>query len=56
VRSSAAPGAFYGPKIDVQILDPSGREATLSTVQLDFYQPRQFDLGYLDADQTPAGQ
>lgn len=50
--SEAGEGAFYGPKIDVQVLDPSGREATLSTVQLDFYQPRQFDLGYLDADQT----
>ena len=37
--SEAGEGAFYGPKIDVQIVDPSGREATLSTVQLDYYQP-----------------
>jgi threonyl-tRNA synthetase len=28
--SEAGEGAFYGPKIDVQIVDPSGREATLS--------------------------
>jgi threonyl-tRNA synthetase len=31
--------AFYGPKIDVQIADSAGREATLSTVQIDFHQP-----------------
>lgn len=49
--SEAGEGAFYGPKIDVQIVDPSGREATLSTVQLDYYQPAQFGLTYLDADQ-----
>ena len=41
--------AFYGPKIDVQIVDPAGRESTLSTIQVDFYQPAQFDLSYLDA-------
>ncbi|MFL6111481.1 MAG: threonine--tRNA ligase [Catenulispora sp.] len=42
--------AFYGPKIDVQIADPAGREATLSTVQIDFYQPEQFGLEYIGAD------
>ena len=47
-----APGeaAFYGPKIDVQIVDPAGRESTLATVQVDFHQPEQFDLSYVDAD------
>jgi threonyl-tRNA synthetase len=39
-------GAFYGPKIDIQIADPAGRESTLSTVQVDSYQPERFDLGY----------
>jgi threonyl-tRNA synthetase len=39
-------GAFYGPKIDVQIADSAGRESTLSTVQVDYYQPERFDLGY----------
>ncbi|MGW0804649.1 threonine--tRNA ligase [Nonomuraea sp. NPDC002799] len=39
-------GAFYGPKIDIQIADPAGREATLSTVQVDLYQPERFDLDY----------
>jgi threonyl-tRNA synthetase len=42
--------AFYGPKIDVQISDPAGREATLSTVQVDFHQPERFDLHYIGAD------
>ena len=45
-------GAFYGPKIDIQIVDPSGRESTLSTVQLDYYQPARFELAYLDAEQV----
>ncbi|MFJ4651629.1 threonine--tRNA ligase [Nocardia sp. NPDC088792] len=42
--------AFYGPKIDVQLSDHAGREFTLSTVQVDFYQPEQFDLHYVGAD------
>ncbi|GAA2717194.1 MULTISPECIES: threonine--tRNA ligase [Streptomyces] len=42
--------AFYGPKIDVQIADGAGREATLSTVQVDFHQPARFDLSYIGAD------
>ncbi|MGW7238936.1 threonine--tRNA ligase [Streptomyces sp. NPDC054804] len=42
--------AFYGPKIDVQIADPAGRESTLSTVQIDFHQPERFDLRYVGAD------
>ncbi|MGJ5897704.1 threonine--tRNA ligase [Streptomyces sp. V2] len=42
--------AFYGPKIDVQITDPAGREATLSTVQIDFHQPERFGLAYIGAD------
>ncbi len=47
-----APGeaAFYGPKVDVQVVDPAGREESLSTVQLDFNQPERFDLGYVAAD------
>ncbi|PYC78576.1 threonine--tRNA ligase [Streptomyces tateyamensis] len=42
--------AFYGPKIDVQITDSAGREATLSTVQVDFHQPARFDLHYVGPD------
>jgi threonyl-tRNA synthetase len=36
--------AFYGPKIDLQVTDPRGREETLSTVQIDFYLPSRFHL------------
>ncbi|WP_354645123.1 threonine--tRNA ligase [Kitasatospora camelliae] len=42
--------AFYGPKIDVQVVDRAGREATLSTIQVDFHQPERFDLAYIGAD------
>ncbi|MEW2442074.1 threonine--tRNA ligase [Micromonospora marina] len=47
-----APGeaAFYGPKIDIQIVDPAGRESTISTVQLDFDKPERFDLSYTGSD------
>jgi threonyl-tRNA synthetase len=44
--------AFYGPKIDVQVADSAGREATLSTVQVDFHQPEQFDLRYIGPEGT----
>jgi len=46
----AGEAAFYGPKIDVQIVDSSGRELSLATVQVDFHQPAQFDLSYVDSD------
>ncbi len=42
--------AFYGPKIDVQIADSAEREASLSTVQVDFYLPERFGLEYIGAD------
>jgi threonyl-tRNA synthetase len=38
--------AFYGPKIDVQVADSAERDATLSTIQVDFYQPERFGLQY----------
>jgi threonyl-tRNA synthetase len=39
-------GAFYGPKIDVQIYSAIGREFTLATNQVDFAQPRSFNLSF----------
>ncbi len=36
--------AFYGPKIDVMVKDAIGREWQLSTCQLDFNQPENFDM------------
>ena len=48
--------AFYGPKIDLQVRDSRGREETLSTIQVDFHLPRQFDLAARDGDRVdPAG-
>jgi threonyl-tRNA synthetase len=52
--SQRGEAAFYGPKIDVQIADPAGRESTLSTIQIDFHQPQQFDLSYTDASGAKA--
>ncbi|MET8178611.1 threonine--tRNA ligase [Streptomyces sp. NPDC005336] len=49
-ESAEGEAAFYGPKIDVQVTDGAGRESTLSTVQVDFHQPEQFDLHYIGAD------
>ena len=42
--------AFYGPKIDVQVAGPAGRESSLSTIQVDFYQPERFGLHYIGPD------
>ena len=45
-------GAFYGPKIDLQIRDALGREWQCGTIQLDFQLPANFGLTYVDADGT----
>ena len=45
-------GAFYGPKIDLQIKDALGREWQCGTIQLDFQLPANFGLTYIDADGT----
>ena len=42
--------AFYGPKLDIQIRDWLGREETLSTIQVDFHLPAQFELRYIGED------
>ncbi|REJ04601.1 threonine--tRNA ligase [Microbacterium bovistercoris] len=46
----AGEGAFYGPKIDVQVRDAAGREETLSTVQVDRVLPQRFGLSYVGPD------
>jgi threonyl-tRNA synthetase len=53
-RFEEAPGeaAFYGPKIDVLVADPAGREVAIATVQVDFAQPDNFKLSYVDSDGT----
>ncbi|MBV9893335.1 MAG: threonine--tRNA ligase [Chloroflexi bacterium] len=47
-----APGeaAFYGPKIDIQLRDPLGHSETISTIQVDFHLPSQFQLEYVGED------
>ncbi|MEO5925560.1 MAG: threonine--tRNA ligase [Bryobacteraceae bacterium] len=42
--------AFYGPKIDVKLLDALGRKWQLSTAQFDFTLPRRFGLEYVGQD------
>jgi threonyl-tRNA synthetase len=42
--------AFYGPKIDVKLVDAIGRKWQLSTVQFDFNLPRRFELSYIGED------
>jgi threonyl-tRNA synthetase len=43
--------AFYGPKIDLQVTDPQGRQETLSTVQVDFLLPERFGLSVRVGDE-----
>jgi threonyl-tRNA synthetase len=45
-------GAFYGPKIDIHIKDAIGRRWQLSTIQVDFAQPENFDLEYATKENT----
>lgn len=42
--------AFYGPKIDVKLVDAIGRLWQLSTIQFDFTLPRRFQLEYIGED------
>ncbi|WEV44228.1 threonine--tRNA ligase [Lactobacillus sp. ESL0684] len=42
--------AFYGPKLDIQTKTALGSDETMSTIQLDFMLPEQFDLTYVGQD------
>jgi threonyl-tRNA synthetase len=42
--------AFYGPKIDIQLRNVLGREETVSTIQVDWHLPEQFELEYIAED------
>lgn len=50
---SVGDAAFYGPKLDVQVKTAAGKEETLSTIQLDFHLPEQFQLEYVGEDGQP---
>lgn len=43
-------GAFYGPKIDIDVTDALDRAWQLSTIQFDFNLPERFNLSYTDKD------
>ena len=46
-------GAFYGPKIDLKVMDALDREWQLSTIQFDFNLPERFGLEYIGEDGLP---
>ncbi len=45
-------GAFYGPKIEIKMKDSMNREWQCGTIQIDFFQPENFDLTYVASDGT----
>ncbi len=49
-RINEGDGAFYGPKIDIQLRDCLGRSWQCATIQLDFQLPLRFELSYASAD------
>ena len=49
-RRMEGEAAFYGPKVDIKILDALGRPWQATTVQFDFNAPRRFDIRYMDKD------
>jgi threonyl-tRNA synthetase len=49
-QSFPGEAAFYGPKIDVKLVDVLGRLWQLSTVQFDFNLPKRFELEYIGED------
>jgi threonyl-tRNA synthetase len=51
-RVNDGDGAFYGPKIDIEVTDCLGRKWQCATIQLDFQQPLNFDMKYAASDNT----
>ena len=49
-RTDEGGGAFYGPKIDLNIKDAIGRSWQCTTIQFDFNLPERFDLSYVGED------
>ncbi|KAK4695998.1 threonyl-tRNA synthetase, partial [Lecanoromycetidae sp. Uapishka_2] len=46
-------GAFYGPKIDIELSDALNRGFQCATIQLDFQLPQKFELEFMTADTNP---
>ena len=49
-REMKGEAVFYGPKIDINVVDCTGREWQCSTIQFDFNLPKRFDMTYIGAD------
>lgn len=49
-KREAGEAAFYGPKIDIHLIDALGRSWQLSTFQFDFNLPGRFDVNYIGSD------
>jgi len=49
-REMPGEAVFYGPKIDINIVDASGREWQCTTIQFDFNMPKRFHLTYIGSD------
>ena len=49
-REMPGEAVFYGPKIDINIVDASDREWQCSTIQFDFNMPKRFNITYMGAD------
>jgi len=49
-KRMAGEAVFYGPKIDIKVIDAIGRPWQLSTVQFDFNLPKRFNVTYVDKD------
>lgn len=52
-REFPGEAAFYGPKIDIHVKDALGRSWQLSTIQLDFFLPNNFNLNYINSESKP---
>lgn len=55
-RLNPGDGAFYGPKIDIQVFDALGRRHQCATIQLDFQLPIRFELEYKPARKRDDGE
>lgn len=54
-KLNEADGAFYGPKIDIRLVDASNKRHQTATIQLDFQLPKRFELRY-DDPKAPEGK
>eukprot|EP00735_Rhodelphis_limneticus_P005303 TRINITY_DN1708_c0_g1::TRINITY_DN1708_c0_g1_i1::g.25039::m.25039 TRINITY_DN1708_c0_g1::TRINITY_DN1708_c0_g1_i1::g.25039 ORF type:complete len:772 (+),score=309.82,sp/Q54J66/SYTC1_DICDI/59.25/0.0,tRNA-synt_2b/PF00587.20/5.1e-43,HGTP_anticodon/PF03129.15/6.3e+03,HGTP_anticodon/PF03129.15/4.4e-22,tRNA_SAD/PF07973.9/4.7e-12,TGS/PF02824.16/4.3e-07 TRINITY_DN1708_c0_g1_i1:216-2318(+) len=52
---NAGDGAFYGPKIDIQVFDALRRKHQCATIQLDFQLPNRFDLNFVSGEGGETG-